>query len=105
MKRQANEHLQTTAGTCGHLWLWALSTLDVAEAEDRQGPLGILRKSGPQFQTSESLITQRRDGFLKCAKSICETRDRGRSTAHSLVVSGVLSHRKSLQGHVGSCWA
>ena len=53
MKRQANEHLQTTAGTCGHLWLWALRTLDMAEAEDRQGPSGILRKSGPHFQTSE----------------------------------------------------
>lgn len=50
-------------------------------------------------------MTHRRDGLLKCAKSICETRDRGMSTAHSPVVSGVLSHRKSLQGDVGLCWA
>lgn len=56
-------------GTHGYLWALvgiggAHGRLDMAEAEEREGSLGILRKSGPQFQSSRILlITHERSGL------------------------------------------
>ena len=81
--------------------------VDKAEAGDRRGPMGTLRKSGSQSQISEICDDtswekpHRRDDFPECVRSKSTTVEgggRGVSTAHSPTRSGDAITQKGPSG-------